>query len=444
MVDTSDEWIVSADRDPRTARRRRPRDDRVDGGGRLPAGHPDGRHRPRRHRPHPAGDAHARLLDAVDRGARQGSDRQQAGGGDGRRRGLLGLRLRVRHRAGVHHERDRPARPGDRRGAADPVPRLHGPQHLHPVRRWRRSGGAVGQRRAGWRARHRAHDGAPGRLHDLAAGRRCQEPAVGRDDRPRRALHPDGGQGDVPLRDQDDGDHGPRVGPQVRARPVRHRPVHPAPGQHPHRRGRGQGPRPADGQDVREPRPVRQHLGGIRADRPGGGGQRGSGQGRRPDRDGRVRCRVHVGRRHGRMDRRPGTRRRRGCGGRSRRRPGAAAGRLGLGRPDPATHWSSCSPGRVRSMCRSTTSSPASPNAPTRRSPDDRPDRQGRARDRWLAWDRQGHRAAARPPGCGRRIQLPGQRGRGQGHGGRDRVDRHEGAWRSRATSRTPSRPRRS
>ena len=140
------------------------------------------------------------------------------GGRDGRRRGLLGLRLCVRHRAGVHHERDRQARPGDRRGAADPLPRLHGPQHLHPVRRWGRSGGAVGERRAGWRARDRADHGAAGRLHDLAAGRRCQEPAIGRDDRPRRALHPDGGQGDVPLRDQDDGDHGPRVGPQVRAR----------------------------------------------------------------------------------------------------------------------------------------------------------------------------------------------------------------------------------
>jgi hypothetical protein len=63
----------------------------------------------------------------------QGSDRQQAGGRDGRRRGLFGLRLRVRDSAGVHHERHRQARARDRRGAADAVPRLHGPQHLHPV-----------------------------------------------------------------------------------------------------------------------------------------------------------------------------------------------------------------------------------------------------------------------------------------------------------------------
>ncbi len=70
-------------------------------------------------------------------------------------------------------------------------------------------------RRAGWRARDRAHDRAAGRLHDLAAGRRCQEPAVCRDDRARRALHPDGGQGDVPVRDEDDGHHRAGVGPQV-------------------------------------------------------------------------------------------------------------------------------------------------------------------------------------------------------------------------------------
>src|SRR3990172_5344542 len=41
----------------------------------------------------------------------------------------------------------------------------------------------------------------------------------------------------------------------------RHRPVHPAPGQHPDHRGSGQGPRPADGEDVREPGPLREHLG---------------------------------------------------------------------------------------------------------------------------------------------------------------------------------------
>ena len=53
-----------------------------------------------------------------------------------------------------------------------------------------------------------------GRLHDLAARRRVEGAAVGRHDRPRRALRPDGRQGDVPVRDEDDGDDGPRVDPK--------------------------------------------------------------------------------------------------------------------------------------------------------------------------------------------------------------------------------------
>ena len=92
--------------------------------------------------------------------------------------------------------------------------------------------------------------------------------------------------------------------PACRPAAGRHRPVHPAPGQHPDHRGRGQGPRPADGPDVREPRPLRQHVGRVRADRPGRGRQRGPGQGRRPDRAGRLRRRLHVGRRGDRVDRR--------------------------------------------------------------------------------------------------------------------------------------------
>ena len=79
---------------------------------------------------------------------------------------------------------------------------------------------------------------------------------------------------------------------QGRARAGRHRPVHPAPGQHPDHRGGRQGPRPADGADVRQPRQVRQHVGRVGADRPGRGGQRGPGQGRRPDRHRRLRGRA--------------------------------------------------------------------------------------------------------------------------------------------------------
>ena len=218
MVDTSDEWIVSTDRHPRAAGRRRPRDDRVDGRRRIAAGDPDGRHRARRHRPHPARHADPRLLDAVDRRPRQGGDRQHEGRGHGRGRCVLGVRVRVRDGAGVHRRRAGPARARHRGGAADAVPRLHRPEHLHPVRRRRRCCRPVGERRARWGVGHRADDRAAGRLHDLAAGRWREEPAVGRDDRTRRALHPHGGQGDLPVRDEDDGDDGPRVGQEVGSR----------------------------------------------------------------------------------------------------------------------------------------------------------------------------------------------------------------------------------
>ena len=91
-----------------------------------------------------------------------------------------GLRLRLRHGPRLRHERAGEARAGHRGRAPDPVPRLHRPQHLHPVRRRRRRGRAVGLGRAGRRARHRDDDRAAGRLHDLAARRRGEEPAIGR------------------------------------------------------------------------------------------------------------------------------------------------------------------------------------------------------------------------------------------------------------------------
>ena len=205
MVDTSDEWIRIADRHPRAARRRRPRDDRLDGRGRRPAG--DRRRRPPagRHRPHPRRHAHARLLDAVDRGPRQGGHRQHAGGGDGRRGRLLGLRVRLRLGPRPRHERHGQPRARHRRRDAHPVPRLHRSQHVHPVRRRGRGGRPVGLGRARRRPGHRADDRARRRLHDLAARRRREGAVVARHDRPRRAPHPDGGQGDLPVRDPDPG-----------------------------------------------------------------------------------------------------------------------------------------------------------------------------------------------------------------------------------------------
>ena len=203
-----------------------------------------------------------------------------------------GLRLRLVGRSGLHRQRDGPQRPGHRRRAPDPVPGLLRPEHLHPVRRRRRGRGPVGSRRARWRPRHRADDRAPGRVHDLAPGRWREEPAVGGHGGARRALHPDGGSRDLPVRDPDPGQHGPRRVRKAGLEPSRHRPVHPAPGEHPdHPVGRRRA-RPADGPDVREPRQLREHVGRLDPDRPRRGGRFGPGAGRRPDRDRRLRGRA--------------------------------------------------------------------------------------------------------------------------------------------------------
>ena len=304
MVDTSDEWIVSRtgirERRVAAAHETTASMGAVAGLRAIRTGRPRaGRHR----RDHPR-DPHARLLDAVDRGAGQGGHRQHA-----RRRRSTSwppapASSTATRRRGLHHRRAGEARAGHRRRAADPVPRLHGPQHLHPVRRRGRGGRAVGVGRADGPGRHRAHHRAAGRVHDLAARGRRQEPAVDRDDHPRRAQDPDGGQRDLPLRDPDARLDRARGRRQGRARARRRRPVHPAPGQHPDHRGGGQGPQPADGADVRQPRQVRQHLGRVGADRAGRGRERGPREGRRQDRVGRVRRRVHVRRRGHGVDRR--------------------------------------------------------------------------------------------------------------------------------------------
>ena len=62
----------------------------------------------------------------------------------------------------------------------------------------------------------------------------------------------------------------------------RHLAVDPPPGEHPDHRGGRQGPRPADVEVLREPRQVRQHVGGFRSHRPRRGGERGAGRGGRP------------------------------------------------------------------------------------------------------------------------------------------------------------------
>ena len=143
----------------------------------------------------------------------------------------------------------------------------------------------------------------------------------------------------------------------------RHRPVHPPPGQHPDHRGGRQGPRPADGADVRQPRPVREHLGGVGADRAGRGRQRGSRQGRRPHRHRRVRGRVHE--RRGRRSSGPPTRPAASpATPRSSPRTSTSASRSTGTRSTRSAEPSPRSwPSPARSTCRSTTSSPASPAA---------------------------------------------------------------------------------
>ena len=145
-----------------------------------------------------------------------------------------------------------------------------------------------------------------------------------------------------------------------RPRARRHRPVHPAPGQHPDHRGGRQGPRPADGPDVRQPRPVREHVGRVGSDRARRGGQRGPREGRRQhrassrsgraSRSGAVTMQWTADPARGAPATRPS----------SRGRPRPHAGRLGLGRSDPGRARARSCAGRARSTRRSTTSFPAS------------------------------------------------------------------------------------
>ena len=161
------------------------------------------------------------------------------------------------------------------------------------------------------------------------------------------------------------------------------------------------------------------------------------------DRHRRLRRRLHVRRRHHRMDRRPGARPRGDAAVRPRGRPRPTAGRLGLGRPDPATPSPRSWPSPGRSTCRSTTSSPASPSrAPPRRC-QRMIDLSGKS-----ALVTGGSRGigraiatAARDPGRRRRVQLPRQRRGRAGDRGGDRGARPAGARRPGATLAT-RRPR--
>ena len=254
---------------------------------------------------------------------------------------------------------------------------------------------------------HRAHDRAAGRVHDLAAGRRRRRARR----RPRRSPAASTRSG---WRVAETYRFATRTLASTALAAVgkagigagRRRPVHPAPGEHPDHRGGGQGPRTcrwsgcsSTSTGTGTPRPRR-----CRSPSPRPSTRAGWSVGDK-HRVGRVRGRVHVRRRGHGVDRRPGARprRRRRRPARGRDRP--APGRLGLGRPDPAGPRRDRRAGHRarRRGRRSTTSSRASRSPPTspsadhrprprrrppgaapshRRSTDDRPLGQDRARDR--------------------------------------------------------------
>ena len=333
MVDTSDEWIrpgpASASGGSRPPTRRPPRWPRSPACGRS-----DGRPEARRHRPHPRRHPDARLLDAVDRGPGQGGDRQHEGGGDGRRWPRAPASCTAMPR------RTPTSRAGWRARlviGAETLTRFLDYTDRNTCILFGDGAGAVvlsaSDEPGG--GRDRADDRAAGRLHDLAAGRRREGPLVARDDLARRAPHPDGGQGDLPVRDPDARLDGPRRRSRAGLTAGRHRPVHPAPGQHPDHRGGGQGPRPADGEDVRQPRQVREHSA---ASIPIALAEAVD--------SGRVKIGDHIvivafgaGFTSGAVAiewTADPARRSASTSGSARGRPYPAAGRLGLGRPDPA------------------------------------------------------------------------------------------------------------
>ena len=236
---------------------------------------------------------------------RQGGHRQPDRGRIRPRGGVLRVRLRVRHRRCLHPFGPRSPRPAHRRGAADALPRLQRPGHVHPLRGRRRRGRPLRVGRGGWRPRRPgAHDRPRRRLHDLAALGRLEEPAHPRDDASRRAFHPHGGPRDVPLRDTNAGGVGPGGDREGRLGAGRRRPVHPPSGEHPYHRGGRQGARAPDGEDVRQRRSLRQHVGRLGRHRARRGGPERSHRAGRPPRPRGLRGRLHE-RRRGRSPGRP-------------------------------------------------------------------------------------------------------------------------------------------
>ena len=124
VVDTSDEWIVQRtgirERRVAAAHETTATLSAIAGKRAIAVAGPAAR----RHRRHPRRDADARLLDALDRRAGQGGDRQSARRGDGRHGRVLGLRLRLLGGRRLPPLGSVQERAGNRCRDAHPLPRL--------------------------------------------------------------------------------------------------------------------------------------------------------------------------------------------------------------------------------------------------------------------------------------------------------------------------------
>ncbi len=219
---------------------------------------------------------------------------------------LLRLPLRAGDRQQLHPQRHVPQRAGDRRRDSEPLPELEGPQHLRPLRGWRRRRAAPGIRPAGRADRLQPVQ----RWHRLRRDHRARRwiglPRLPADQCRGQALHPDGGARGLQVRDpparrfrrgraarRGDWGGGCRSVRLPPGQPADHR-KRPAPAVDPRR------------EDLRQHREVREHERRVGADGTGRGDRRRAHQAGRQDPDGRLRGRLHGRRGGGRVDRRPG------------------------------------------------------------------------------------------------------------------------------------------
>ena len=271
----------------------------------------------------------------------------------------------------------------------------------------------------------------------------AKSPPSAETDRPRRALRPDGGQGDLPVRD-----------PDARRRRRWRRSSAPASSPRdidlfiPHQANIRIIEAVAKGLDL----PMDRMF--VNLDRYGNTSaasvpialaeavNEGRVTGRRQHRHRRVRGRIHVRRGHHRVDRRPGARDRRRRCGRPGRHHGPAPGRLGLGRPDPGRAGRADArsrPGRRPARrCRPRRAGCRPTGGRTR----DRSVRQDGPRDRWLARHRAGDRDPARDQGADVAFTYKGNaEAAAEAVGDRSRASAGR-LLRSRATRHSPTPPR--